>query len=110
MSQFSDAFIVANAKYFPNDKIPFIKEKLDNLPTEKQLLMSTIDYKDPTTMLIISIFVGSLGVDRFMLGETGLGVLKLLTAGGCGIWTIVDWFLIINRTKELNFTRLATLL
>ncbi len=34
-------------------------------------------------MLIVSLFAGSLGIDRFMLGETGLGVVKLLTTGGC---------------------------
>lgn len=33
-----------------------------------------LEYKDPTTMLLISIFLGSIGVDRFMLGDTGMGV------------------------------------
>ncbi|MFI5135813.1 MAG: TM2 domain-containing protein, partial [Chitinophagales bacterium] len=53
-----------------------------------------------------SLFVGHLGIDRFMLGETGLGVAKLLTCGGLGIWTIVDWFTIMQHTRELNLGKL----
>ena len=37
-----------------------------------------------------------------MLGDTGLGVAKFLTAGGCGIFTIIDWFQIQNITKRKN--------
>ena len=65
-------------------------------------MISTVQLKDPTTSLIISILAGSLGIDRFMIGDTGLGVGKLLTCGGLGIWTIIDWFLIMGATREKN--------
>ena len=48
--------------------------------------------------------------DSFYIGDTGLGIAKLLTCGGCGIWTIVDYFLIMKRTKEKNFEKLMSLI
>ncbi|MCX6398733.1 MAG: NINE protein [Propionibacteriales bacterium] len=53
--------------------------------------------KEWLTTLLLSIIVGGLGVDRFYLGQTGLGIAKLLTCGGCGVWSIIDIILIAMR-------------
>jgi len=51
--------------------------------------------KDWLTTVLISFFVGFLGIDRFYLGYTGLGVLKLITLGGFGVWALIDLILIV---------------
>lgn len=101
-----DMFLMMNSKFFNQEQLPVIKRQLEEISDEKFSMLHMASFKDPTTFLIVSILAGNLGIDRFMLGETGLGVAKLLTCGGLGIWTIVDWFTIQQRTRELNFTKL----
>jgi TM2 domain-containing membrane protein YozV len=47
------------------------------------------------TVFLLSLFLGELGVDRFYVGKIGTGVAKLLTAGGCGVWWLIDWIMIL---------------
>ena len=53
--------------------------------------------KSWTTAIILSFLVGVFGVDRFYTGHVGLGIGKLLTAGGCGLWALIDLILIATR-------------
>ena len=105
-----DMYIMTNQKYFPEEKKVYLKDRLRTMDEEKFSLISTIEMKEPTTLLLVSIFLGTLGIDRFMLGDTGMGILKLLTAGCCGILTIVDWFTVSKRTKDLNFNKVMSLI
>ena len=105
-----DMFIMTNQKYFPAEKIVYLKDKLRTIDEEKFTLLQTVELKDPTTILLVSIFLGGFGVDRFMLGDTGMGVLKLLTGGLCGIMTIIDWFSVSKKTKDLNFNNVMALI
>lgn len=105
-----DMYIMTNQKYFPEGKIIYLKDKLRTMDDDKFSLISTIEMKDPTTLLLVSIFLGTLGIDRFMVGDIGLGILKLLTLGCCGILTMVDWFIISKRVKEVNFNKVMSLI
>lgn len=64
------------------------------------------ELKSPTTVLLVSIFLGALGIDRFMLGQRVMGLLKLVTGGGCGLWTVIDWFTAGDRTRAYNTRRI----
>ena len=103
-----DMFIVTNGKFFRPEIVPQIREKLLSLDESKWVMLQTIQFKDPT--LLISIFAGHLGIDRFYIDDVGMGVGKLLTCGGLGIWTIVDWFLIMDATRDKNAELLASAL
>ncbi len=96
-------FFSQNAKMFEQFRTQEIVQELQNADDEKLSVIISANYKDPTMMLIISIFVGGLGVDRFILGDTGMGVLKLLTGGCFGVLTIIDWFNIQKKAKEKNY-------
>ncbi len=52
--------------------------------------------------LLLSIFVGSLGIDRFYMGYIGTGILKLITLGGFGLWWLIDLILIATRSKSFK--------
>jgi len=55
------------------------------------------------TLVLLSFFLGGLGVDRFFTGYIGLGILKLITGGGCGVWWLIDLILIVcGKYKDAN--------
>ena len=56
--------------------------------------------KSKVVALILAIFLGELGIDRFYLGYIGTGILKLITCGGFGIWWLID--LIMIATGKLK--------
>jgi TM2 domain-containing membrane protein YozV len=105
-----DMFIMSNGKFFENHQLNMIRERLLVLDDSKWAVLSTVELKDPTTSLIVSLLAGSLGIDRFIIGDAGLGVGKLLTCGGFGIWTIVDWFQIQKATREKNLQKIQQFL
>lgn len=105
-----DMFMMMNAKYFESHQLHAVRDRLLALDESRWTSIQMLQLKDPTTSLIISLFGGSLGIDRFYIGDTGLGIAKLLTCGGFYIWTIIDWFLIMGVTREKNMEMLQEVL
>ena len=105
----SNLLLSTYGKYFPEERFADVKTILENMSEDKQAALAMADFKDPTISLIISLLGGGLGIDRFYIGDTGLGVAKLLTCGGLGIWSIIDWFLIMGAVREKNFQKLLAL-
>lgn len=105
-----DMFILANGQYLPEQKMPYVREKLLEMDESKWSALSMIQFKKPTTALILSLFLGLYGIDRFYLGQTGMGVGKLLTCGGLFVWVFIDLFLITGATKDVNYNKLQAYL
>lgn len=98
-----EVFLARESDNFSPDKVYVMRKMLLEMDEDNFHVIQVLPYKNPILMLIISLFIGYLGVDRIILGDVGLGILKLITCGGLGIWAIVDWFLIMNVTKQKNF-------
>ena len=100
-----DLYIGTMNEYFSPSHIPLIRSGLEKVDDEKLIIFQTINYKSPIVAIVLSLFFGFLGIDRFYIGNVLLGILKLVTFGGLGIWTVLDWFLIMGATKKSNLNK-----
>ncbi|MCL7988300.1 TM2 domain-containing protein [Sphingobacterium sp. lm-10] len=101
---------MTNSKFFEAHQLNLIRERLLALDDSHWVILSTTQFKDPTMSLIISILAGTFGIDRFVIGDVGMGIGKLLTCGGLGVWTIIDWFMIQSATKQKNMEKIQQFL
>lgn len=106
----TDLFLILKGSNFESHQLPGIKSELDALEQDKWNRLLVTEFQDPKFFQLVSFLGGTLGIDRFLVGDTGLGVAKLLTCGGMGIWTIIDWFLIAGVAREKNAIKLNELL
>ncbi|MFM2238333.1 MAG: hypothetical protein RL389_680 [Actinomycetota bacterium] len=84
-----------------NGTTPVKEASTGNTFTAK-LIPGLFSRREYLVALLLSVFLGTLGVDRFYLGQIGLGIGKLLPAGGCGVWALIDISLIAMRKVTDN--------
>lgn len=98
-------FLIEHKNYFHEFDLDFLKGDLESLSKEELKLFMETNFVNPNVNFAVSILTNVLGVDRFVIGQTDIGLLKLLTAGGLGVWAIIDWFQIKELTQEYNFNK-----
>ena len=105
------AYLLNLDKYVPNNKKIVLKNALSKASPESEENLSQVKLTDPVVVLICSIFLGIFGVDRFMIGDIGLGVCKLLFGWlTLFIWPLVDIFYTANKAREKNLQSILLLL
>lgn len=103
-------FLLQNAGNFNECDVARIAEGLSLVPDEFAIQILGSEFKKSTFALLFSCVGGTLGLDRFYMGQTMLGVAKLLTCGGFGIWTIVDIFSIMGVARQVNSEKIVELI
>jgi len=101
-----DMFMMVNAEKFSPMTIPAIKERLEKMDDDGMYMLQSGAFRNPTVILVIAIF---LGWDRFFLDDIGLGILKVLTCYGLGVWWLVDLFTVTQRTHNYNYRKFLQL-
>ena len=92
-----DLYLTINAKYFEPSAILIIRKKLEQANDSAFLTVQACELKDSTTYTVKK-------------DDTGMGVLRLLTGGCCGVLTIIDWFTISKKTKQKNLATLSMII
>lgn len=99
-----DMFIGLNAENFNPQDMMVIKEKLERIDDDKFYLIQGVELQKPSMILLIAIF---LGWERFWLDDIALGVVKIITCYGCGIWWLIDIFTAKERAQKHNFRKVT---
>lgn len=99
-------FLLGNAGKLPEEQMLTLREQLQHASEQNFNAASVEALKSPHTATILAFFLGNLGVDRFYRGQIGMGILKLITCGGAGIWTLIDLFTTDSGVKNDNLKRI----
>ena len=102
-----ERYLFLNSTFFPQEKVSQIKDKLlSNESVFNRARLMTL--KDPNTLLLISVFVGQLGVDRFLINKKATGAFKLIFWLIAYVCMFVSFFVILNdATKFIGWFLLS---
>lgn len=132
-----DLFLLKKGELFPSNQVIFIREKLQKVPDEKWAQLSILQFKNPTTAIMISAGAGTFGADRFYINQLIFGCCKLglflvffvslicfefnqdsalyamlfiLSMMALLLWYFIDIFLISKEARQYNYNSLLTFL
>ena len=100
------AWFQANAGKFPKSQRMIIQKRCSEMPDDRLMMLQQLKFKNPTAVLIVGLLFGWLGIDRFMLGSIGLGLIKFLTWGLGGILWLIDLFILPGKAREMNMKQI----
>ncbi len=106
----TDRFLVLNQTDLPDDKIPILRDRLLHCSMRKLTAMQNMTCRRAHNMQFISLILGWTGIDRMLLGEVGIGLLKLVTFGGFGFIMLYDWLTVGGRTRKYNYIRIMSVM
>lgn len=89
---------MAKAKVIKSETL--VQHMNSNYPVQVKTVPGVFSKREWLTALLLSFFLGALGIDRFYLGYNGMGIGKLLTFGGCGIWALIDFILVAMKNVD----------
>ncbi len=97
--------------YLPKGATFDILKTLDGMPDNKYSQCMAVQPKNPLLTLLFSINFGFLGIDRFYIGDKGLGIAKLLLgAFTFGLWPLIDVFVSYRKCRKKNLAELNNVL
>ena len=103
-----DRYLEYTRGYFPVKNLPAIRQALLSMSEDRFAIVAATQLHDPLATLLVSVFLGVLGVDRFLLKDYRMGLFKLLTSWIALITPLVDLFFIRARARRKNYLLLAT--
>lgn len=103
---FVQSYVMVWQDKVPKESLYSLQEALSRVPEENASSLAMVVLKSPVVGLILGLFLGGFGVDRFYKGDVGLGILKLVTLGALGIWSFIDLFLVWKGIKQDNLLKI----
>jgi len=94
----SDPYQPQNQMLTGSQNVPGEQPGYSNYANSTPLQQPPSGGKSWLVTLILSVLLGFFGIDRFYLGKTKTALLKLITLGGLGIWSLIDWVNLLRGT------------
>lgn len=103
--------VMAYKNDLPQEKVFMLRSLLERAPDTAYESVLCVNTKKTLITVLLSVFLGCLGIDRFYIGDVGKGVAKLLFGWlTFGIWPLIDIFCCYKKAKEQNFDHIAEVL